>query len=350
MLKEKKVDVGLGNVGNDNSINAHNVVSIQNRSVGNLIKIYLNSQIKNTRTAYEYNYRQFFSYMRGKDLEEITEQDLIVRKSEVMEFKSFLREKDYGEGSISQKLNSLRSLYRYLQGEELSVNLNPEVFSFKDGKHKVRERDILTSDEMWEMIELVKNERKGLLKSLFLEFAWKTAYRKDALLNIKWSDFKWNGEVYVVEVWDKGKLHRKSIDKEFYDRLVSGIGMNSNDDKVFKLDSKTPNAMISRLVDKLGIKDRYIVFHSIKKSSINEVKQMTNGDLDAMEHQGNHSKATSLKYYSVSKDDPSRYPCLFIGKEVDLSKLENLSKEELLDLIKRSGKITQMKILELLGG
>ena len=71
----------------------------------------IGKQKSNTRRNYELIYIDFFKYTRGKTLNELTKEDLIYDKSDVIKYREYLKTR-YAPASINQKLNALRSLFR----------------------------------------------------------------------------------------------------------------------------------------------------------------------------------------------------------------------------------------------
>src|SRR5690606_11152967 len=151
-------------------------------------------------------------------------------------------------------------------------------------------------------IKLVLGTRQGKQKALLLRLAYATAFRKDSLLEIKKTDLIERQGVWFVRVLGKGnKWDMKKVSTDLKIELEMRIA-ESNNDKVFTLTSKTVNRMMNYIRGNIDFGDRKITFHSLKKSSIEEVALITSNDLKAMQNHGSHrSVMTTLNDYMAKK-------------------------------------------------
>ena len=329
----------------------NNVVNLNNESPVIMINKFLDkpSFSDNTKKSYAQSIKSFFKFIRNKELHELKYEDLKINLHELESYQKFLMDSGKNNSSINQNIHCISSLYKSLKGYGLDVNY--EVFN---NLQRLKENNrnsygILDWNEVEQMIELVKWEQRGDEKSILIELGARTSFRLDALLNLKWTDFKKINGVYVISIVDKGEIHEKPIWEKDYERIK--YLQDRNREYVFSIDSKTVNRMMKRLVSKMGLKDRNITFHSLKKVGINEVGYLTGGDIKAMQQQGNHKDVnTTLDHYQEIEKDPSKMACLLIGEEPDLSKLEEMSKEDLIGLINSLDRVTQFKILNKLKG
>lgn len=298
---------------------------------------------KNTKITYETTYKHFFNYMKNKELNELTIEDLQFKKSDIMHYKNHLI-KTYSNTSVNQKISHLKALYLYLKSIDYEVN--PNIFDLRRlPEYDAKKRGTLHWEEVDQMTRLVKKQRKGLEKSLLIELAAKTSIRLDALLNLTWNNFEKMNGVYAIRTVDKGKENIKAIYPEHYERLSKIKKSYTN--KVFSLTHKTVHKMMKQLVEEMDISDRRnITFHSLKKCGIEEAHILSNGDIKQMAQQGNNSEHIVLKNYAELENDPSKLICLQIGKDIDLEPLKQLTKEELISIIEESDRATQIKLLD----
>ena len=77
-------------------------------------------------------------------------------------------------------------------------------------------------------------------------------------------------------------------------------------------------------------------FHGIKKASVNRVLDLTDNLFKAKEHACHESIETTAKFYVRYHKDYESSMSLHIMDDIDVNKLNDLSKEQLLDLIKSS--------------
>lgn len=322
------------------------------KTVYNAINLFLQTKglrSENTSVAYEIDIRQFFRVTRGMELEELTWNEIEFEHTEVVQYQMHLVNSGLSNSTINRKMTSVHSLFKFLKRDHQDINVD----AFKVDKLSESRKNsygVLTLDECWQMIELVKKQYKGEEKALLIELAMATSIRKEALLSLKWEDITYNKQynVWVVNVIDKGdKKDEKPIPDELYQKLlVLKHHRKASDGYVFHLDSKTPDAMMEVLCKEMGIpEERNIVFHSIKKITINYSLDVLK-DVKKATEQGNHaSMDTMYKYYAKKEKDFANMPGLMIYQQPNEDALENMSKEDLLVLIKSTSAGTKYEIL-----
>jgi integrase len=333
-----------------------NVVMLHNDSVHAHITKFLNrlgSDSENTKVEYKRDIERFFKLMLGKDTNQLSIKDLDIKKIDVEEYQTFLIKQGYKASSINRWIASVKSLYNSFeengfkytneQGEIVYIKAAPLNVDKLDTAKDSESYGMITHEEMKEMIRLANELPNGQEKSLMLELASVTSFRLDALVQLKWSDFRKENDTWVIKTIDKSKTNEKSIRTDLYERLLA----TKTDNKVFHMTAKTFERTIKTLATQIGIDDdRNITFHSIKKYGIMEVWMATGGDIIKTAEQGNHSSfETTKKYYMMFEKDYSTMPCLLIGQSVDISPLEEMSKEELLKLIKGCDRGLQFTLL-----
>lgn len=307
----------------------------------------LSQESKNTATTYRKAVEDFFITTRNKSLQEVTEADLDYSMREVEEYQTELRRK-FKASTVNTKMTAIKKTISKLEGH--GVNVNSKVFEVtRYTEHDTESYDAMTTEEVLKAIELVKTTRKGIEKSLFLSVAFATAFRKESIQNLKWSDLHYKNDYWTIKTLGKGnKWDEKKISGKLHNELMEYKETVDYGDKIFQLSRKTIDGMMNLIRSSIDFGDRNIVFHSLKKSSIEEVGIMTNYDLKAMQAQGNHSNvSTTLNSYLSARKiedmvvvDPS--------EKIDISKLNNLSKEELINLIVKADRLTQVKLIKLM--
>lgn len=330
----------------------NNVVSIPVRkSVSNLINIFLNDKqlnSENTMENYKINIEQFFRFMRKKSIELLEEKDLYFEHLDIIHYKTSLLKGDVtgkklNPTSVNSKISSIRSLFQTLAIH--NPNIRAEIFNVDKVKGESDSYGVPTYDEAMQMIELSKELKDGNEKSIMIELAIFTSIRLEALCAIKWSNIKRDKECWIVEAIDKGKkLDKKPIDNSLYERLLTLKGMYG--ENVFGLSSRTYQRAVEQVVAKMGIEDgRNITFHSLKKVAINwELDETGNVIMACI--QGNHSNLNTMyNSYVQKKKDYSQMTGMRMRQDKDLSELESLSKEQLLELIKNSSYSTQNELV-----
>lgn len=326
-----------------------NIIMYNNKSVYGFIRSFLEGKSLNsesTANEYERDIRQFFMTMKGKKVETLTVDDLVFKNEDIESYKNHLAQ-SFAVSTIARKISSVKKLYGKLEANDYPVK--EAWFKVDKLKGEGNSYGVLTWEQVQDMMKLVLEEVKGDVKEILLETAVITCFRQNTLLNLTWRNVEKIDGVWVLcaedEAIGKGKkVSRKPITDEMYEKLVK-VKENYGSNKLFPLEKKTVTKTMKRLREKLGLEDD-ITFHSLKKCGINEAYELTGGDIMAVAEQGDHASfGTTMKYYMQKKKKYSEMVGLQIGKEVDLSPLENLSKEELLELIKNSDRSTQLSLL-----
>lgn len=327
------------------------------RSVHKSIQTFLNHKGKkstHTQKAYESDIKMFFSFMRGKDLSDLTENDLNFTQEEVIEYQDWLMElegknnkRKYKNTSINRKINSLRSLYSYLLKNKYDV----DAYAFDIDElpeHDSEVIGVLTVEEAKQLVELAKNLPNGLEKSLLIELAYKTSIRLGAILSLKLDNFKkHDDEIWIIEVIDKGnKKDKKPISNEFYNRLINTLN-RQKEERLFQMSRTTINDAISEICKQMNItKDRNISFHSLKKVAINWILEET-GDIALALIQGNHSNhKVMLDHYVEMNKNYSEYAGIAMDNEIDINEIEKYSKECLISAIRKLDKKSIKSLLK----
>lgn len=334
------------------------VVNLPVHNVYNTIQTFLDykgERSNNTKIAYESDIILFFQIMRNKSLNQLTYEDLLFTKEQIITYRKQLQriktskgERKYSNSTINRKINSLRSLFEFLS--ECEYKVNKGALSLDDlPENDSEEIGYLTLNEVETMVEVAKSHPNGIEKSIFLELAWKTSLRMDALLSLRWKNFKKvdNDDIWLVVAIDKGNKKREMpITNDFYQRILQLKGNKKKDDKVFSFGKTTVHNTMELLKEQLQIdEDRNVSFHSIRKFLIDWLIEQ--GDLKgAAQHAGHSSIETSWKHYANKHRNYRSMAGILIENKVDCSVLETLSKEELLTIIMKSNQFVQNQLIK----
>lgn len=336
-----------------NSTAVKNVIqfnTVDDKNVWSCLSTFLSragQNSENTRMTYERAIRDFFIVMRNKDLEKLVESDLLFTKPQIETYQVNLK-KQYKGTTVNNRMSALKKAYYKL--EEYGFDVKSSWFDVERyDEHEKESYDSMTLAEVKEAVELVRGTRKGTEKSLFLEMAFATAFRKESLKNVTFADIYKHGDDWIVETIGKGnKKDSKKISDDLYDRVKEfkeESGRKDNE-KIFVLTNKTIRGMMDYIRENIDFGRRNIVFHSLKKASINEVALKTGYDLKAMQAQGNHSNiATTLNFYMAEKnlDDMT---VVDMNYNPPVEKFEDMSKEELLKMLRSAPRDVQVKLLK----
>lgn len=329
--------------------------------VYNFIKCFLEKKALNspmTASDYESDIRQFFLVVKGKHLEMLTVDDLKLTVKVVEDYQVKLatnKTKDlrinkgetYSPNSIARKISAVKKLYNKLEANEYPVK--EAWFKVDKIKGETKSYGVLEWSQVQQMMELVKDEIKGDVKSALLETAVVTCFRQNSLLNLTWDNLHKYDGVWVLCAEDdaigKGmKVSKKPINDDLYKKLMD-LKKKYGGEKIFPITKKTVVIMMQNLREKLDL-DEDITFHSLKKCGINEAYELSGGDIMAVAEQGDHeSFGTTMKHYMQKKKKFSNMIGLKIGQEVDIAPIEELTHEQLLDLVKKSSRSLHIELL-----
>lgn len=322
----------------------------EDKNVWTCIKTFLDrieQNSKNTRITYERTIRDFFKTMRNKELEDLIEDDLIFTKPQIETYQVNLRKK-FKSTTVNNKISALKRCYEKLEDYDFNVKSSWFILERYDEYDK-ESYDSMAHHEVVEAINLVSKTREGHQKSLLLRLAYSTAFRKESLLKLEWKDIVKKDEIWFVKTLGKGnKWDYKKISNDLYDELMKRKEKSDNS-RIFTLTNKTVNKMMNYIRDNIDFGERKITFHSLKKSSIQEVALLTNYDLKAMQAQGNHANITTTLNDYMAKKSMEDLVIVDINTNIPVEEFESLTKEELVDLIKNMDRSVQIRMLQKMG-
>lgn len=321
------------------------------RYASSKIENFLNDKSENTAINYRIDINQFTQFFFGKKLEYILEDELEkIEADDIINYRNHLKGINLANNSINRKINSMKSLYKYLEAG--NPKIRRAIFNVaKSLMENPQSWGVLSWEECLEMIERSKKFNHGEEFSILIEVAVKSCIRLSALLNLTWDniyDKVQKGEkIKVIETIDKGQPHLKPISEKVWNRIETLKGKK----KVF--DNFHPHKVgdyLDELCKEMNIDDkRNISFHSFKKAGISYVFDTTN-DIMLAQQQANHkSSATTMKSYLEHKKDLKEIPSYTMGEEISMSDLEGLTKEQLLQCIlqmKSSSKLELLRIVK----
>lgn len=318
------------------------------KNVYKAIRTFIDSKdSQNTRDSYERHIRHFFKTMRGKNIEDLVEEDLIFNKLQIDTYHLELK-KNYKGKTVNATMACLRSLYQKLESYEFNVKASWFDVDRCD-EHDTKSWDTLSHDEVVEIINLVSKTRKGKEKALLIRIAYSTAFRLNEILSLKWSDIVERDGVWCLRVLGKGnKWDIKKISPGLYNALMEHK-KKSKGEYIFSLQKKTVNKMMAFIRENMDFGDRKIVFHSFRKASVDEVNLITQGNLKVLQRHANHANiSTTLNTYT-KQAELEDLVIVDVDYEPPVEKFDELTHEELLALVKSMDRTTQIKLLQKLG-
>lgn len=156
--------------------------------IPNLVNQYIDHLLKsgksqNTAIAYKKDLEQFSGYIASLEKTDIRE----VKKEDIDGFIKKMLSDNYTKKSVSRKLNSVRSFFRYLKNEKI-INQNPalEVSHPKYTQHPPR---VLTKLEYRALRDFAKNNPRNFA---MIEILLQTGIKISELTQLKITDIKDN--------------------------------------------------------------------------------------------------------------------------------------------------------------
>jgi integrase len=291
------------------------------------------SEKSSTRLSYEKNIREFFKFvLDGKEIEHLTEDDLKLKKRDIINYRKKLQENGNANNTINQKMASVRSLFSFLNSE---YEINTSIFDLKRLDETTNHYGIInqTEAELFAETAFQTEREKPFLKKLLILTAIRTSFRIDELLNLKWNSFELVDGVYKVSIRGKrNKLVTNAVSEKLYNEILKLKEENKetkwtgDPEIVFQITESAVNTMMKRLRTKLNISDeRNVVFHSFRKVAINWELDTT-GDVKKAAQQGNHSSIDVMyKNYIDHTRDYTQSAGVQMEKTIDLSFLDDLT-------------------------
>ena len=338
-----------------------NVIQLHSNIVFQKITKFLNRRSvdsENTKEAYESDLRQFFRLTRGKELEHLSPKDLQdFTLSDIEDYQTYLNKTlDFKGKTVNRKISAIRKMFEKLKIDKLDVDLDAFEVD-KLSEHDSETYAYVNWEEASNMMSYANDihakgykhnefRHKWSIIAVLIETAVVTSFRLDSLITLTKDNFSFRNGVNVITVIGKGKKKDEKAIKESLFNKIMELQKQHGDEKIFPISDSTALRCIKSLAQETGLTGNVTV-HSLKKCGISAVYEITGGDILAVAKQGAHSSfATSQGYCNALGDDISKSPNLLIGEKLDLSLLENATKEELLRAIMKCGIGMQSQILK----
>ena len=312
------------------------------QDVGLAVETFLSlTNSKSTESNYRVWLKEFFEYAYNKHYSKVYVDEIELLTNQTIELYRvhLLNDKGNSPNSVNSKVSALIKLINYLYKNDFKVDplkLKP----MKTLKTNIDSYEAFTYEEIQDLIETAKTYRNGNQKSLLIELAFKTGIRKDALLKINRDNFKLTETGWVLEVLDKGmKKDIKPLTYEFYnDKILPELNQREDGEKLFQMTDRTVTNLLMKLKEDLCIKGNK-TFHSIKKSFVNRVAEISDRDVALMQLAGNHDDvSTTLKYYykDTTLSDKLRMTVHMLDG-IDTNIFDDVDYKVLLEAVKNCG-------------
>ena len=308
------------------------------------------------REKYSSHNKEFFDIMFNKNLSDVTASDLqeLLPVNIDTKYKNVLKQRGQKDSTIKQKLKSVSqfmnklSINRVFEGDGVDYNfIIKESLSTNDLKDDSGKYSDMTHEDMQELKDWLFEERytserygwKAKYYSVLVDLLYVTGARLSATFKIKWSDIKYRKDKYnqythVIYVTDKGdKLNKYPITKEFYQYLLENLD-SENDTYLFERISQRgiTNDMKQFCVEQ-GLEDEAFSPHSLRRLGITTYYSRNKDIVKTARFASHESIETTMNYISEDNNSFESGSYILSGKTLERSDIEELTKEQLLEIL-----------------
>ena len=169
---------------------------------------------ENTIIGYEIDIEEFMSFLKKEGIDKLQDVDYGIVRFYLME----LYNKKYSRNSVSRKLSSLRSFFKFLHSKNI-IEMNP--FSLVSSPKKEKRLPKFLYNEDIEKIFEVPNTKMppGQRDYLILEMLYDTGIRVGELVNIKLKDIDFSNR--TIRILGKGNKERIVLFGVYLDDILS---------------------------------------------------------------------------------------------------------------------------------
>lgn len=346
----------------------NNISLFTNDEASGAINAYINTLAKNTVKNYIIRVNDYLISITGLDINTITWNQLKqISYTDSATYQQYLISKGNSNKTINQKMGGIKAMFEFLATKYPQHNINPTnatVVKLSESEHDSKSHGSLSEEEVYNLFDFCKTMKyKPQSQQLFFETLFTTALRFDAVrtMTIKNIHHVINPEtkqmIYIIKIRDKSKDRTIAIPDDLALRLLNENTNNdiifkiNNHDRIFEFGDQSLRFTLESFCKEYNIdNERNIKLHSLKKAAINHALLITNGNITEVAKFAGHSNSnTTLKYYTDMHINYDEQLSMRIGKnDNDIVKLQELSKEELLNLIEKAGIGTVKKLVHLL--
>ena len=168
---------------------------------------------ENTSLGYYEDIMDFINFLNKEDISKLSNVNYQVVRFYLMD----LYKKKYSRNTVSRKLSSLRSFFKYLNKEN-KVKSNPFKLVSSPKKDKKLPKFLYDSD-IEALFDVPDNTPLGIRDSIILEILYDTGIRVSELVNIKIKDIDFSN--YTIKIKGKGNKERIVFFGTYLDDLLN---------------------------------------------------------------------------------------------------------------------------------
>lgn len=345
----------------------YNVSEFLNKEASGAIRSYLNEQTPRTKTNYTLYFNDFFKEITKCNIDTVTWNEIVkIEHTDVAAYQKYLQKKIGNKNqTVNQKMGAIKKLFEFLKEKYPQFNINTNnttVRRLKESKHDVESFDVLFEDEAYALFDFCETVNyKPQSQRLFFETMFNCCLRFDAVRTLTTENIHHiidpltRQMVYVIKVIDKSKDREIAIPDEFAQKLLDEPKNNdivfkiNNPTRIFEFGDQSLRNTLEKFCKESGIENRKIKLHSVKKAAVDYGFNFTGGDTKAVAEFAGHSDVnTTLRHYANQQKTYFNQISMKMGTKAEdgLQKLEELSKDDLIALIKKAGNSTIQKLVD----
>lgn len=156
----------------------------------------------NTLRAYSKDIEEFIYFLQQEKIDDFVK----IERQDLRNFLAILYQKKYSKATISRKIASLKSFFKFLQVQE-QIKVNPLKYISSPKKEK-KIPNFLTVDEIENLLsQPLTDNLLGLRDKAIMEFLYGTGVRVEELVSLNVADIDFLGGMVKI----KGKGNRERI-------------------------------------------------------------------------------------------------------------------------------------------
>lgn len=179
------------------------------------LEVEKNYSIK-TIESYSNDLTEFYNYL-NKELKIVSEED-------IMKYLKFLNDKKSKRATISRKISTLKSFYKYLNKKKIISNNPTEYILYPKKERKLP--NYIEYNELEFLLKESLETKNNFRDNLIIELLYATGIRVSELVNIKINDIDFNTN--SIKVFGKGSKERIVYFGDYAKTALNNY-LNSND-------------------------------------------------------------------------------------------------------------------------
>lgn len=224
---------------------------------------------ENTMITYKRSLKQFWNYMKMRNIQFPTRENII-------EFKEYLLEKNK-PNTANLYLASVKNFYKWLEYMDITKDISKNIKSVSIPNEHLKQPFNI------EQIKLLLDNCKNIREKMIILLTFSCGIRSNELVNIRLEDFKEKNNVLVLYLLGKGRKYKQDyviIPTNVKKILIEYIKeynikdylfvSTSNNNNGGKLTTKTIRYIANKLFEDCGLKDEEHTFHSLRHSFATE--------------------------------------------------------------------------------